>query len=42
MIKEIGRIPAERDTNYKILKKFDNTNEIDSELDKITDTSQFG
>ena len=42
MIKEIGRIPAERDTNYKILRKFDNTNEVDSALDKITDTSQFG
>ncbi len=34
--------PAERDTNYKILRKFDNTNEIDSALDEITDTSQFG
>ena len=42
MIKEIGRIPAERDTNYKILRKFDNENEIENELDKVTDTSQFG
>jgi len=42
LIKEIGRIPAERDTNYKILRKFDNGNEIESELDKVTDTSQFG
>jgi FO synthase subunit 2 len=42
MIKEIGRVPGERDTNYKILRKFDNTNEIDSELDKVTDASQFG
>lgn len=42
MVKEIGRIPAERDTNYKILRKFDNENEIESELDKITDTSRFG
>jgi FO synthase subunit 2 len=42
MIKEIGRVPAERDTNYKILRKFDNTNEIDSVLDKVTDESQFG
>ena len=40
LIKEIGRIPAERDTNYKILRKFDN--EIESELDKVTDTSRFG
>ena len=42
LIKEIGRIPAERDTNYKILRKFDNGNEIESGLDKVTDTSQFG
>jgi len=42
LIKEIGRIPAERDTNYKILRKFDNGNEIEGELDKVTDTSQFG
>jgi len=42
MVKEIGRIPAERDTNYKILRKFDNENEIESELDKVTDTSRFG
>ena len=42
LIKEIGRIPAERDTNYKILRKFDNGNEIENGLDKIKDTSQFG
>jgi FO synthase subunit 2 len=42
LIKEIGRIPAERDTNYKILRKFDNGNEVEGELDKVTDTSQFG
>ncbi len=42
MVKEIGRIPAERDTNYKILRKFDNENEIEDELDKVTDTSRFG
>ena len=42
LIKEIGRIPAERDTNYKILRKFDNENEIENGLDKIKDTSQFG
>ena len=42
MVKEIGRIPAERDTNYKILRKFDNENEIESGLDKVTDTSRFG
>lgn len=42
MIKEIGRVPAERSTHYKILKKFNNENEIEEELDKIKDTSQFG
>jgi len=42
LIKEIGRIPAERDTNYKILRKFDNGNEVENELDKVTDTSRFG
>jgi len=42
LIREIGRIPAERDTNYKILKKFDNGNEVENELDKVTDTSRFG
>jgi len=42
MIKEIGRIPAERNTHYKIIRKFDNENEIDDALDKVTDTSQFG
>ena len=42
MVKEIGRIPAERDTHYKIIRKFDNENEIDDALDNITDTSQFG
>jgi len=42
LIKEIGRVPAERDTNYKILKKFDDGNEIEGELDKVTDTSRFG
>jgi len=42
MVKEIGRIPAERNTEYKILKKFEDENEIEDGLDKITDTSQFG
>jgi len=42
LIKEIGRVPAERDTTYNILKKFDNEDEVEEGLDKITDTSQFG
>ena len=42
VVREIGRIPAERNTHYKILKKFDTENETDDELDKIKDASQFG
>ncbi|MBI3254525.1 MAG: 7,8-didemethyl-8-hydroxy-5-deazariboflavin synthase subunit CofH, partial [Nitrosarchaeum sp.] len=40
--REIKRIPAERNTNYKILKKFDTSDESDDELDKISDLSKFG
>ena len=42
MVREIKRIPAERDTQYNILKKFENGDESDEKLDKITNTSQFG
>jgi len=42
MIKEIKRIPAERDTNYNILRKFDGKNEDEDKLDKIINNSQFG
>jgi FO synthase subunit 2 len=42
IVREIGRIPAERNTNYKILKKFENEHDSDEELDKIEDVSQFG
>ncbi len=42
MVKEIGRMPAERNTNYKILKKFDSDKEVDEELDRVSDASQFG
>jgi len=42
LVREIGRVPAERNTNYKILKKFDNIGESDDELDKISDVSKFG
>ncbi len=41
MVKEIGRIPAERNTEYKILRKFDNVDDTEEDLDKVTDT-QFG
>mgnify|MGYP005990939851 FL=1 len=40
--REIGRIPAERNTQYKMLKMFETENEVDDGLDKITDYSQFG
>ena len=42
VVREIGRIPAERNTKYKILKRFDVADERDEELDKIKDVSQFG
>ena len=42
MAREIGRIPAERNTQYKMLKKFETKNETEEGLDKITDYSQFG
>ena len=42
MVKEIGRVPAERNTNYKILKKFDSDEDVDEELDRVSDASQFG
>ena len=42
MAREIGRIPAERNTQYKMLKKFETENEVEDGLDKITDYSQFG
>jgi len=41
IVKEIGRIPAERNTEYKILREFDSIDETEEELDKVTDT-QFG
>jgi FO synthase subunit 2 len=41
-VREIGRIPAERNTNYKILKKFENTNDSEEALDKVDDISKFG
>lgn len=40
---EIGRTPAQRSTEYKILKTFEEKNEKDyDELDKVEDVSQFG
>ncbi len=42
IVREIGRIPAERNTNYKILKRFDNSKDVDEKLDEIEDVSKFG
>ncbi len=42
IVREIGRIPAERNTTYKILKRFENLNDSEEELDKVKDTSKFG
>ncbi|MEW6042704.1 MAG: 5-amino-6-(D-ribitylamino)uracil--L-tyrosine 4-hydroxyphenyl transferase CofH [Thermoproteota archaeon] len=41
LIREIGRIPAQRTTTYKILKVYNSELEEDG-LDKIDDTSKFG
>ncbi|MEE9242095.1 MAG: 5-amino-6-(D-ribitylamino)uracil--L-tyrosine 4-hydroxyphenyl transferase CofH [Nitrosopumilaceae archaeon] len=40
--REINRIPAQRNTTYKILKKFEDGVEYSDELDTVKDTSQFG
>ena len=42
MIREIGRIPAERTTKYQIKRKFDANELQEDELDKITDMAKFG
>ncbi|HEY5735242.1 MAG TPA: 5-amino-6-(D-ribitylamino)uracil--L-tyrosine 4-hydroxyphenyl transferase CofH [Nitrosopumilus sp.] len=41
IVKEIGRVPAERNTHYEILKKFDGDKDMEDKLDNVTDT-QFG
>ena len=42
MVREIGRIPAERSTQYKILKRFESDADgMEEELDRATD-AQFG
>jgi len=42
LAREIGRIPAERSTSYKILKTFENENESSDALDEVQDQSKFG
>lgn len=41
LVREIGRIPAQRTTSYKIIKKYDSES-VEDELDKVKDTSRFG
>lgn len=41
LVRDIGRIPAERNTNYDIIKRFDSKDE-DEPLDTISDVSRFG
>lgn len=42
MIREIGRVPAERNTNYDKLRIFEKEDVQDEGLDTISDASQFG
>jgi len=42
LTREIGRIPAERNTVYKILRTFENEDEYVDALDKVDDNSKFG
>ena len=42
LIREIGRIPAERNTTYKILRKFENEFETSDALDNLEDDKKFG
>jgi len=42
LAREIGRIPAERNTVYKILRTFENEDENVDALDNVDDNSKFG
>lgn len=42
LVKEIGRIPAERNTTYKILRKFEGNSESTDVLDNLKDENKFG
>ncbi len=41
LIKEVGRIPAQRTTSYKIIETYE-SDEKEDLLDRVQDTSQFG
>ena len=42
LVREVGRIPAERNTNYQILRKLEDENETSDALDDLDDDSKFG
>jgi FO synthase subunit 2 len=42
LVREMGRIPVERNTNYEIIRTFEENSETEDALDKIDDTAQFG
>lgn len=42
LVREINRIPAERNTSYKILRRFENSSEDEGELDRVQDVAKFG
>ncbi len=41
-IRQIGRVPAQRTTSYKIIQTYGDIEEKDDILDKVENTSQFG
>ena len=42
LAQEIGRVPAERSTSYKILRTFENEDDHVDALDEVEDQSKFG
>jgi len=42
LAREIGRVPAERSTSYKILRTFENGDDHVDALDQVEDQSKFG
>ena len=42
LVRDIGRIQAERNTTYKILKSFEKESEINESLDAVENTEKFG
>ena len=42
LIRDMGRMPAERNTTYQILKTFEKEPENTDTLDQVSDTAKFG